>query len=230
MLLFIHNLPYSSHRNHVSIHLMLLFIDWFSSAVINSTSFQYISCYSLSEAKWISFTSVIVSIHLMLLFIKYHLCPVCLPHTFQYISCYSLSQVFRNLAKCFFRFNTSHVTLYRNNFVLSQGVFSFQYISCYSLSSKGEMRLTTVHVFQYISCYSLSKLREARDAEVNGFQYISCYSLSQHIQFVFKVRHTFQYISCYSLSVSSFRLVCTMRVSIHLMLLFIPLLYSISHT
>ena len=68
---------YRPWQNQVSIHLMLLFIwiSWLFRLWCNS--FQYISCYSLSE-KWITTkaTSLSVSIHLMLLFIWNQHVPV----------------------------------------------------------------------------------------------------------------------------------------------------------
>ena len=99
-------------------------------------TFQYISCYSLSEmrketdgsgkhvsihlmllfiftARITAATYINVSIHLMLLFILTCETSVIKALEFQYISCYSLSALqgrhgYRN--RCF---NTSHVTLYR---------------------------------------------------------------------------------------------------------------------
>ena len=100
-------------------------------------------------------------------------------------------------------------------------------------------------VFQYISCYSLSASSSALFALQLQFQYISCYSLSIQRILVRLLLIAFQYISCYSLSVPSPVLslidtcfntshvtlyrwipnpVCMIFVvSIHLMLLFIPL-------
>ena len=53
------------------------------------------------------------------------------------------------------------------------------------------------------------------------FQYISCYSLSKKHNPVQDPNEMFQYISCYSLSSAKVRIPCGIRVSIHLMLLFI---------
>ena len=60
--------------------------------------------------------------------------------------------------KQYARFNTSHVTLYRQ-------------------MTAAEM-LQQVK-FQYISCYSLSEIEPAGGRENETFQYISCYSLSE---------------------------------------------------
>ena len=53
----------------VSIHLMLLFIDWIICRELSSPRFQYISCYSLSPWNFPGLLLPLVSIHLMLLFI-----------------------------------------------------------------------------------------------------------------------------------------------------------------
>ena len=76
----------------ISIHLMLLFIlDRSESATVSST-FQYISCYCLSQPKQMKefsskyFNTSHVTVYLVLL---------------------------QNLCNCFHDFNTSHVTVYR---------------------------------------------------------------------------------------------------------------------
>ena len=75
--------------------------------------------------------------------------------------------------------------------------------------------------FQYISCYSLSKAIVEGQGWRSWFQYISCYSLSnqkffyQHPVKRFNTSHVTLYP--FSCSVYSF----IIRVSIHLMLLFI---------
>ena len=97
----------------ISIHLMLLFIlDRSESATVSST-FQYISCYCLSQpkqmkefsSKYFNTSHVTVyrhrqkswkyrweiSIHLMLLFITVSVGFASLVNKFQYISCYCLS-------------------------------------------------------------------------------------------------------------------------------------------
>ena len=78
----------------ISIHLMLLFISSVSFIFIRASLFQYISCYCLSAA------------HRPMLRIDLR---------FQYISCYCLSSVVSSRSFRFFYFNTSHVTVYRDN-------------------------------------------------------------------------------------------------------------------
>ena len=77
----------------VSIHLMLLFIEKTGEDKPVKQQFQYISCYSLSKAC---------------------VFEVDKKGLFQYISCYSLSIVHSGQLFSQSRFNTSHVTLYRN--------------------------------------------------------------------------------------------------------------------
>ena len=102
-------------KNCVSIHLMLFFIDFSRDFSSIFPSFQYISCYSLSEET----TKLVVKISV-----------------FQYISCYSLSGCCR---QDFYPFiNVSiHLMLFFiiTIFVSLIRYALFQYISCYSLSS-----------------------------------------------------------------------------------------------
>ena len=53
------------------------------------------------------------------------------------------------------------------------------------------------------------------------FQYISCYCLSFRLSCIVLAILSFQYISCYCLSYPAHLLLCTLFISIHLMLLFI---------
>ena len=76
-------------------------------------TFQYISCYSLSEMVKFDYYAI---------------------YMFQYISCYSLSLRPQENIPCQTRFNTSHVTLYPEVHPVSDPSSTFQYISCYSLS------------------------------------------------------------------------------------------------
>ena len=164
-------------------------------------TFQYISCYGLSSCCF----------H----FVRYR----CI---FQYISCYGLS------FSCSFRyqenfyFNTSHVTVYHQQWIfpVSRLAISihlmlrfiivqpsspsielvFQYISCYGLSAYSRCTFQYRMQFQYISCYGLSKTIGKKTGQGIVFQYISCYGLSiSPFDKVFDVT-TFQYISCYGLS------------------------------
>ena len=97
----------------------------------------------------------------------------------------------------------------------------FQYISCYSLSSAAISIILSQSGFQYISCYSLSVHRIPQRFFPKAFQYISCYSLSKFFRLYPEAKDLFQYISCYSLSLSAILAILDLRVSIHLMLLFI---------
>ena len=118
----------------ISKHLMLLFIsiEWLLTG--KSTTFQNISCYSLSFDGGHRRLLQIISKHLMLLFIAL-LCfpsrivrnfktshvtlypeliaPVFTFPLFQNISCYSLSRNRRKLLRVCLHFKTSHVTLYQ---------------------------------------------------------------------------------------------------------------------
>ena len=118
----------------ISIHLMLLFIDisrwctqirlyfntshvtvYLNSAILfsNSLLFQYISCYCLSVQKMLELCWIRISIHLMLLFIGTGM---------------ARKRIIEN------NFNTSHVTVYRDQNCNSRCGWIFQYISCYCLS------------------------------------------------------------------------------------------------
>ena len=77
---------------NVSIHLMLLFIETHLKDAEDSSSFQYISCYSLSLDR---------------------VRPLSDGWWFQYISCYSLSPIETDEDDIDTCFNTSHVTLYQ---------------------------------------------------------------------------------------------------------------------
>ena len=122
-----------------------------------SVRFQYISCYCLSRWLVLCRFKSLISIHLMLLFIckgweNARGCKI-----FQYISCYCLSEKVATLLlrkQCISihlmllfimllfayrcasgqNFNTSHVTVYRNQPLFSILPMQFQYISCYCLS------------------------------------------------------------------------------------------------
>ena len=122
MLLFINYWGWYSQKERVSIHLMLLFIPDAIFPIVLST---------------------FVSIHLMLLFIFIigHLNSVLITG-----------------------FNTSHVTLYRKEVYDIDKTIVFQYISCYSLSFDAITDYPQLAQFQYISCYSLSS--QCRDFRI----------------------------------------------------------------
>ena len=187
--------------------------------------FQYISCYSLSNRCFKDCPKTQVSMHLMLLFIYCRTSLLGNIKSFQYISCYSLSEQGERTASVRCRFNTSHVTLYRNPYFLRIKHTKFQYISCYSLSVLRNRTLSTAGSFQYISCYSLSFIRCLFSITHMSFNtshvtlypeschkhdsYI-CVSIHLMLLFIYKIpmvadiRDLFQYISCYSLSQTFF--------------------------
>ena len=87
------------------------------------------------------------------------------------------------------------------------------------------MEIQAVHIIDvsfntsHVTLYLDNSLKKERTAL---FQYISCYSLSYILWSHSFIPTRFQYISCYSLSPCGFSLLHFSRVSIHLMLLFIP--------
>ena len=124
------------------------------------------------------------------------------------------------------RFNTSHVTLYliqdARSFISQQ---SFQYISCYSLSHKDLIDKQIRHI---VSIHLMLLFIPDRwiDFKISlKFQYISCYSLSYFALSIFNssmgfnTSHVTLY-HCYAFS----HVPTSVLVSIHLMLLFIFLM------
>ena len=132
----------------VSIHLMLLFISKHFHIYQIFYKFQYISCYSLSTQKGIQEKR---------------------SRTFQYISCYSLSLDAVLGRENYIRFNTSHVTLYLITMYVGENETLFQYISCYSLSWLHHWSMLPRKEFQYISCYSLSNIASMTKAGNKSF-------------------------------------------------------------
>ena len=120
----------------------------------------------------------------------------------------------------------------------------FQYISCCYLSCQIQFLTQTELMFQYISCCYLSNftLRNSRrtlsfntshvviyhttsrlrQEKILRFQYISCCYLSKAFSVIPRITSPFQYISCCYLSEVGENESIRKRVSIHLMLLFIP--------
>ena len=201
---------------------MLLFIQLPDSMRFIKDWFQYISCYCLSCFVSWSVNGEPISIHLMLLFIGYGV----VDH------------------RADNHFNTSHVTVYPLRKCNWQGIPIFQYISCYCLSSCSSPSGSLLLSFQYISCYCLSK----RHATPGKPCYISIHLMLLFIGYddcAIYCGVEFQYISCYCLSlqgkvpawmyfdfntshVTVYRWIKSIRtfrigISIHLMLLFIPL-------
>ena len=162
MLLFIGRLrPHSPVGATVSIHPMLLFIEFGKMKMKKLDMFQYIPCYSLSSQKkqksrnQISFNTshvtlyhyplasgtsfLFVSIHPMLLFISafwsqfWWLYSVSIHPMLLFITSPSPSSVINR---------------------------KFQYIPCYSLSSSALRGICRIPSFQYIPCYSLSRISD----------------------------------------------------------------------
>ena len=226
----------------VSIHHMLLFIlksvftgeteTCFNTShvtlYLNTTvvyadigGFQYITCYSLSSRQRTRFLVWSVSIHHMLLFIGSGKSLHCAKMMFQYITCYSLSTNLQESTASIYRFNTSHVTLYRKTRCRNSSRKSCFNTSHVTLYPYKELREAIIAGFQYITCYSLSEIGHSCINGVFLFQYITCYSLSRYRAccvspfFSFNTSHVtlypasvahawpsavFQYITCYSLS------------------------------
>ena len=161
---------------------------------------------------------------------------------FQYISCYSLSaSTFKNRSE-YWRFNTSHVTLYPAHPSTFTVIFAFQYISCYSLSESCCRCFCSYHVSIHLMLLFINITQE-RWIHMAGFNtsHVTLYHLikgirlttprvSIHLMLLFIVRSNrhgcarwlFQYISCYSLSWDRTKYNNSgNEVSIHLMLLFI---------
>ena len=136
MLLFIRALTQILLRGqHVSIHHMLLFIEFNCRKYADIDEFQYITCYSLS---WSDFDDAQVV------------------DKFQYITCYSLSVKVIAGIILIFSFNTSHVTLYRppKLSLIFPSPVSIHHMLLFI--QRDRSTIPHVHTFQYITCYSLS--------------------------------------------------------------------------
>ena len=102
----------------VSIHLMLLFIDAGFAEGWNQCMFQYISCYSLSSTfKHNGYEASSFQYISCYSLSKTRLSEEEQAYKFQYISCYSLSLTMGSKTERTGRFNTSHVTLYPNQYL-----------------------------------------------------------------------------------------------------------------
>ena len=189
----------NSRRRWVSIHLMLLFIFFCILFLLSPSWFQYISCYSLSvqgaaEMPWlISFNTSHVTLYLQQMVADAD------EVTFQHISCYSLSdqytvKPFSNTVSIhlmllfiletvrdhpeYSRFNTSHVTLYREEVVWygTENCVSIHLMLLFIVLAKPKQyaawrSFNTSHVTLYLTAHE-------PDYPILKFQYISCYSLS----------------------------------------------------
>ena len=126
------------------------------------------------------------------------------------------------------RFNTSHVTLYPMERRIAETVNKFQYISCYSLSQSLQfLRLDpVVSIHLMLLFITLRRAKWSKNCSFNT----SHVTLYQCRILENSESKPFQYISCYSLS--THRILISprsMRVSIHLMLLFIGLFNKMAH-
>ena len=163
---------------------------------------------------------------------------------FQYISCYSLSSTITLSSVLQIRFNTSHVTLYRQDGRIKAWRISVSIHLMLLFIRTSYLLPHASCLFQYISCYSLSFLRShwTHGRRVSIHLMLLFINLSAWANFE---RSLFQYLSCYSLSffpsskscilnsfntshVTLYRFQSSFRkrwtsVSIHLMLLFIYL-------
>ena len=155
--------------SRISIHLMLLFICKGWENARGCKIFQYISCYCLSEkVATLLLRKQCISIHLMLLFIMLLFAYRCASGQ---------------------NFNTSHVTVYRN-----QPLFSVTVYPCSAKTSLPDLyHFNTSHVTVYllhppnnpyplsISIHLMLLFISSTNITVGKliiFQYISCYCLS----------------------------------------------------
>ena len=121
--------------HHISIHLMLRFIDCQAENNHCVYSFQYISCYGLSQRTFSDYRA---------------------RNAFQYISCYGLSYRWLLTYFSLINFNTSHVTVYPDTSKIHIKLNEFQYISCYGLSTEPKViipqgkNFNTSHVTVYL--------------------------------------------------------------------------------
>ncbi len=140
----------------ISIHLMLLFINFPLLLPLFAIAFQYISCYCLSlpHVNYTANTSYFNTSHVTV----YHIiCAIPEDYKlFQYISCYCLST--RRKTKPRFVRISIHLMLLFINFdgCKTNTEKRFQYISCYCLSFRSFLVPSVALSFQYISCYCLS--------------------------------------------------------------------------
>ena len=132
----------------ISIHLMLRFINQATPTQLSSATFQYISCYGLSECT---------------------LCPGSAFPKFQYISCYGLSRFFLFIVLTLTKFQyISCYGLSADAPVDSPADFisihlMLRFIFSHFAHSSEE------YLFQYISCYGLSFPKSNRRRRKNNF-------------------------------------------------------------
>ena len=117
-------------------------------------------------------------------------------------------------------FNTSHVTLYQDYPAAdrSENIVSIHLMLLF-ITAEG-VKVDLSNVFQYISCYSLSLRQIQLQTLISRFNtsHVTLYLFTGCLE---SPVVSFQYISCYSLSHSPLFFFFPLKVSIHLMLLFI---------
>ena len=142
---------------------------------------------------------------------------------FQYISCYSLSKT-SNLCIDILLVSI-HLMLLFILFIECKKIYRRKvsiHLMLLFIKTKSNMWEIIIK-FQYISCYSLSQLFSSQSYPARRFN-TSHVTLYQWEQMKIKKSDVFQYISCYSLSNKAYYIKRTLiKVSIHLMLLFILL-------
>ena len=185
---------------YISIHLMLLFIDVNEILFGPYVLFQYISCYCLS----------------MIGLAKGDDHPV-----FQYISCYCLSASTASASTISSNFNTSHVTVYQ--WYYDSRLFTFidfntSHVTVYpELIQKWTMlKCISIHLMLlFIGLFNLAT------KGCDSFQYISCYCLSytNHCFRLVHIHFNTSHVTVYRTRV--IRNGEVVKISIHLMLLFI---------
>ena len=188
----------------------------------DAIAFQYISCYSLSKSGQISadlinrFNTSHVTLYLWRNRQRIR------HFRFQYISCYSLSGW--TCINAWFSTVSIHLMLLFIESELAQGitlwVVSIHLMLLFITDSPS--RVAHNKKFQYISCYSLSVDQISSLIASMRFN-TSHVTLYRALDIRAPRILQFQYISCYSLSISSALNSARSMVSIHLMLLFIPL-------
>ena len=203
---------------------MLRFIKNLMVVVPRKASFQYISCYGLSQN------------------IRDWCHPV---RTFQYISCYGLSTTNKHMFIWWNHFNTSHVTVYPRLLALKRNQnsdFNTSHVTVYLRTRCSpffaQLNFNTSHVTVYrrynqrplVSSghFNTSHATVYPDVSVIGsvVPTISIHLMLRFICFGLTIANSlswFQYISCYGLSPDTRRSFWHVDISIHLMLRFITL-------
>ena len=187
-------------------------------------TFQYITCYSLSDLLeyllliWRRFNTSHVTLYPVVV------CQRCSFLGFQYITCYSLSfhpdlQVHGLLV------SIHHMLLFIETVEIRDGdVYMFQYITCYSLSSSARLSCHMSHCFNtsHVTLYRVGFVRyeiyllvsihhmllfiKFPRLRIYGANFVSIHHMLLFISFLACASTAlilFQYITCYSLSVSS---------------------------